>query len=219
MTSRIEIAKLILSMKFYPNSPITDKSVETVIDSFDDTLSDLPFEAVEAAVKQYKSTETFFPTPGKLREIAMDLQMLAMGVPSPAEAWGMVLTGEKHVPSVWCEDGARLRKEASNSYENQPAYNRHMNDCDICCLGGFREVYNHPVVAETVRVLGGRDIIITDNPTADRARFIDAYREIVARERRKAAMVPDVKAYLVETKHNLMDAGNQIKQLTKGLTK
>lgn len=217
MTTKIEISKLILPMKFYPNSPITDLNVAAVMDTFFETLSDLSFETVEAAVRQYQSVETFFPTPGKLREIAMDLQMLAMGVPTASEAWGMVLTAERHVPSVWCEVGAELRNKAYDGYSAQ--YSRHMNECMFCKPGGFREVYDHRVVEETVKVLGGRDIIITDNPTADRARFIDAYREIVARERRKAAMLPEVKAYITETRNNLLDAPNQMKQLTQGLTK
>lgn len=220
MASRLDISKLILSMKYYPNSPINDSSVQTVIDSFEDTLSDLPVETVEAAVKQYKSSETFFPTPGRLRELAMDLQMLAMGVPTPAEAWGMMLTAVRHVPSVWCEIGADLRQLAMGlSGGKDQEYYRHMDICDICKPGGLREVYTHPVVAETVKILGGRDVIITDNPTADRARFIDAYREIVARERRKAAMLPDVKAYIEEKRTTALEAGSQIKQLTKGMTK
>lgn len=220
MTTRIEISKLILSMRYYPNSPITDISVQAVIDSFEDTLSDLPFETVEAAVRQYKSSETFFPTPGKLREIAMDLQMLAMGVPTPTEAWGMVLTAEKHVPSVWCEQGAELRELSMGLGAGKAQeYYGHMDKCEICKPGGLREVYDSPVVGATVAALGGRDVIITDNPTADRARFIDAYREIVARERRKAAMLPDVKAYVTETKNNMLNAGGQIKQLAKGMSK
>ena len=213
MTTIIEISRLILPMKYYPNSPITDINVEVVIGSFFETLNDLSFETVEAAVRQYQSTETFFPTPGKLREIAMDLQMLAMGVPTASEAWGMVLTAEKHVPSVWCEVGAELRNRAFEGYAQ--AYNAHMDGCMFCVPGGFREVYAHPAVEETVKILGGRDIIITDNPTADRARFIDAYREIVARERRKAAMTPEVKAYVTETRQNLLE--NKMKQLTQGM--
>ena len=218
MTTIIEISRLILPMKYYPNSPITDINVEVVIGSFFETLNDLSFETVEAAVRQYQSTETFFPTPGKLREIAMDLQMLAMGVPTASEAWGMVLTAEKHVPSVWCEVGAELRSLCLESYSTHSSkYNIHMRDCEICKngQGGLREVYAHPAVEETVKILGGRDIIITDNPTADRARFIDAYREIVARERRKAAMTPEVKAYVTETRQNLLE--NKMKQLTQGM--
>jgi hypothetical protein len=220
VTSRVEISRLILGMQHYPNSPITDMNAGTVIDAFEDTLCDLDFETVQAAVRQYQSTETFFPTPGKLREIAMDLQMLAMGVPTASEAWGMVLTAEKHVPSVWCEVGAELRRLCLESYgPHSSKYDIHMRDCEICKngQGGLREVYAHSVVEETVKILGGRDVIITDNPTADRARFIDAYREIVARERRKAAMTPEVKAYVTETRQNLLE--NKMKQLTQGMTK
>src|SRR5689334_9837892 len=102
MSNRLQITKVVLSLQFMPNSPIKDGNVENVIDMFEAGLSDLPIETLEAATRQYIATETFFPMPGRIREIAMDLQMLAIGVPSPAEAWGMVLTAERHVESMWC---------------------------------------------------------------------------------------------------------------------
>lgn len=198
MATKEEITRAILSMRYLPNSPITEKNVSEIINTFEMVLSDLPPETIDAATRQYLGVETFFPTPGRIREIAMDLQMLAMGIPTPAEAWGMVLTGEKHIESVWCETGAKLRNTYLENQinSNMREYSGHMAGCKICALGGIKEVYAHPVVAKTVRLLGGRDTIITDNPTADRARFIDAYREIVARERTKTAMLPEVRGYI-----------------------
>jgi hypothetical protein len=219
MANKEQITRAILSMRYLPNSPITPANIPEIVSMFEVVLSDLPAETVDATTRQYLGTETFFPTPGRLREIAMDLQMLAMGVPTPAEAWGMVLTAETHVPSVWCEAGAELRKPVLPKDYSAAlyAYSKHMDSCDICKLGGLQEVYSHPVVAETVKILGGRDVIITDNPTSDRARFIDAYREIVARERTKTAMLPEVKNYVAEKSQNLIADG--VKQLAKGLSK
>lgn len=213
MASNQEITRAILSMRYLPNSPITAANVPEVVGMFEVVLSDLPAECVDAATRQYLGTETFFPTPGRVREIAMDLQMLAMGVPTPAEAWGMVLTAEKHVPSVWCDEGLRLR-ELGGIWD----YKNHMDACEICTPGGLKEVYSHPVVAETVKMLGGRDVIITDSPTSDRARFIDAYREIVARERKKVAMLPEVKNYIDE-KTLALNTGSQTKLLAERMAK
>jgi len=208
-------------MQYLPNSPITDRNVEKVIDTFEMILSDLPAETVEAATRQYLSTGIFFPTPGHIREIAMDLQMLAIGVPTPTEAWGMVMTGLKAVESVFCTDGASLRDTyiSNQTPENLSQYSRHVDSCHICLLGGFQEVYAHPAVTETVRLLGGRDIILTDNATSDRARFVDAYREVVARERMKTAMLPEVKQYVDTTKTKALSMRDAVKQLVKGFAK
>ena len=47
----------------------------------------------------------------------------------------------------------------------------------------------------------------TDNPVADRARFTDAYKEIVMRERGKAGMTPNVKRFVNERTNTLLAAG------------
>jgi hypothetical protein len=95
-----------------------------------------------------------------------------------------------------------------------------MKACSVCTEGGYRELYASPAVAECVKMLGGRDMLLTDNPTADRARFIEAYREIVARERKKAGMLPQVRAYIDAHKVPELPATAQgVKQLTGSWTK
>lgn len=217
MPSRLDITRIILKMQYLPNSPITDANVNSVMDTFEDVLADLPVEIIDAAARQYMSTAIFFPTPGKLRETAMDLQILAFGLPTPAEAWGLVITAEKYFEKQLCQGGAELYEKAcsgANYKENLLAYDKHMQECSVCDNGGFREDYGNPVVAETVRLLGGRDVILTENPTADRARFIEAYREVVSRERTKAAMPPEVKEYIEERRNRMLDAGSHIKMLS-----
>lgn len=208
-------------MQYLPNSPITDTSVGTVIDSFDLVLSDLPIEDIAAATKQYLSVGTFFPTPGKLRETAMDLQLLAIGVPTSTEAWGMVCYGLKADESIFCEAGAELRNEyiAFQSADTMALYTEHVKACEVCHIGvGYVEKYDHSAVAETVRLLGGRDVILTNNAVSDRARFIEAYREVVARERMRTAMLPEVRLFVEAKKHNQLQAGisGLAKQLSGG---
>lgn len=223
MANRTQITRAILTMQYLPNSPITERNVESVIDTFEMVLSDLPAETVEAATRQYLSTETFFPTPGRLREIAMDLQMLAIGLPTPAEAWAQVNNAYQYQDPMFCEAGANLRDKCGNPNSNYwtaiADYQKHMGECEICTTGGFSEKYGHPVVAETVRLLGGREIILTNNPTADRARFLDAYREVVSRERTKTAMLPTVKNYVEETRVKSLPNTDAIKRLTQGMKK
>src|SRR5688572_11055943 len=109
---RSEVLEIVNRIKYLPNSPITNKEIlEEMVDTFYLLLEDLPADMVKAATVQYLSEgNPFFPSnPGVLRDKAMELQMLAMGIPSPAEAWGMVLTAVKYFQSVTCEEGARLR--------------------------------------------------------------------------------------------------------------
>ena len=206
-----EVLEIVNRIKYLPNSPITNKQIlDEIVETFFLLLEDLPADMVKAATVQYLSEgNPFFPSnPGVLRDKAMDLQMLAMGIPSPAEAWGMVLTSTEYIPPVFCEIGAPLRDatmtSASNYWQAIKAYDAHMETCTICNLGGFRENYKHSAVAETVKLLGGRDVILTDNPVADRARFIEAYKEIVAREKKVMGMTPVV-ARFVEDNRPLLD--------------
>lgn len=214
-----EMKRLLLKMRYLPNSPITGENLEILAETYDSILGDLPIETVEAAARQYLSTDTFFPTAGKLRETAMDLAMLAAGIPTPAEAWGMVLTAKLITEAIFCKEGARLRDECNGKAGGQymtavARYGSHMDECDICNPGGYNEKYGHPAVTETVRILGGRDAIMTDNPVSDRKQFIDAYREVIARERMKKAMVPEVREFVQEQRAQLI--GEQIKQLAEG---
>jgi hypothetical protein len=215
VATRSEITKTILSMRFLPNSPIKDGNVEAVVETFEQVLSDLPNDVVVAAARQYLSTATFFPSPGALRESAIDLQMLAIGIPTPAEAWGMVLGAVQYREMALCADGTALRNglEGKTNYEYwvaQSLYTAHLNDCKICDEGGYKEIYRHPAVANTVILLGGRETLLTNNPVSDRARFIEAYRDVVARERMRAGMVPEVQEYV--RKHAL-EAGKAPKQI------
>lgn len=224
--TRQQITELLDALQYLPNHPNTVSEKKWTVNAFEDDLTDLSFETVQAAVRQYRSTAIFFPTSGSIREIAMDLQMLAMGIPTPTEAWGMVLTAERHIEAVSCEEMNKHQQAAENAqlhhdggmyFEAMGFMRKHK--CDICTTGGLKEVYAHPVVAETVKLLGGRDIILTDNPTADRARFIEAYREIVSRERKKVAMLPEVKAYITEKRAAQLDAGDELKLLSERMKK
>jgi hypothetical protein len=215
----LEIVNLI---KRLPNSPITDRdSLNETVNLFFAVLGDLPADMAKAATIQYLSEgNPFFPMPGVLRDKAMELQMLAAGLPTAGEAWGMVLTANRPANPVFCDEGARLRDAVNNAatyWSSLKEYSRHVDECDVCDLGGYRENYRHPAVAETVKMLGGRDAILTDNPAADRARFLEAYREVIAREKMKMGMTPRV-AEFVENSRPALVSG-ELKQLSARLSK
>ena len=222
--NKADVSQIVALMTYLPNAPKMDsrEAMSQLVDVFHAVLQDLDAELGRAAALHYLSNKTFFPAPGDLRAKAMEINTLADNVPSPAEAWGQVLGAIQHVPSVWCERGANLRdaidgkigKEYWNAIGN---YADHKRDCTECKTGGLGEVYGHKVVEQTVKMLGGRDVLMTDNPTADRARFIEAYKEIVAREKAKDEMLPAVRQ-MVEKQKTLRAPEAEMKQLAKGMS-
>jgi hypothetical protein len=69
------------------------------------------------------------------------------------------------------------------------------------CLGLIRRYGSHrwpgidfeltdPVLLATIRALGWLDLCASDNPHADRARFIELYDQLALRERKEAAIAP-----------------------------
>jgi len=213
MASRNKVIDLLLSISHLPNAPDL-KNAESLVNEYYSVLGHWPDELLDAAALHYKSTGTFFPTPGKLNESVLDLQMISVGIPTPGEAWSQVLGALRPTETILCEEGQRLRDSAQEVNTIAGAYlikakeyGLHRDTCTKCKQGGLQEIYSHPVVAETVRLLGGRDRLMTDNPAADRKQFIDAYRERVALEGRKAIMPPQVKDYIESTRANQLTAG------------
>ena len=215
----LEIVNLI---KRLPNSPVGDRdSLNETVNLFFAVLGDLPADMAKAATIQYLSEgNPFFPMPGVLRDKAMDLQLLALGLPTAGEAWGMVLTANRPADPVFCGEGARLRDGVDSPetyWSTLREYSKHVDECETCDLGGYREKYGHPAVAETVKLLGGREAILTDNPAADRARFIEAYREVIAREKMKMGMTPTVAEFVDRSRPALVSGG--VRQLSERLSK
>jgi hypothetical protein len=225
MATRNEIIEVLNLVKSLPNCPMKDaESIKNTVDLFVAVLEDLPVEMVRTATVQYCSEgNPFFPMPGVIRDKAMELQLLALGIPTPAEAWGMVLNARQYIPGKFCDAGAALRRNVEGNpadyWYTLSAYHEHMKACTVCDTGGFQDVYGHAAVEETVKLLGGRDVVLTENEVADRARFNEAYKEIVKRERMKLAMLPSVAAYIETVKPVQIGAGAQVKQLAERLTK
>jgi hypothetical protein len=69
-----------------------------------------------------------------------------------------------------------------------------------------------PVVVQVVKSLGWQALCISEDQTADRARFIDGYNAIAGRERSNALMLPDVKRV---AEKQLERAGEVIKRLAE----
>jgi hypothetical protein len=237
MATPQKIASVLLDMRYLANSPLTGDNDKKILDNYERDLADIEPGLLDAAARHYKNTERFFPQPGALRQKAMELMVDAMDIPTATEAWGYVLTAVEYLPSIDCESGHELRRaidgKAGGEYWTAlHNLKRHQEDCAVCTKGGYHENYRHPAVAETVRLLGGRDILLTDNQPADRARFIEAYNEIIGREKKRAIMHSEVKEFVDSTRAMIEDhraifetgekrefAMQNIRQITDGMEK
>lgn len=186
-------------------------------------LSDLSVGLLKAAVDYcIEENSAFFPSIDAIRKAAKTLIGLSLGIPSPAEAWAIVQTAKNFVGAVYCEESLRMRTGLQKYVGGE--YLLHIREwaihCDTCekCKDAHDEyTYGHPVVANTVRQLGGWDVIHTDNPTADRARWIEAYREIVERELRMATLSPAVKGFIGDSREKLL-VDSSVSTLVKRLS-
>jgi len=204
MATRDQIKAILNLLATLPNCPITSKdTADIVTNMYVVALSDVPNEYLQAAYLQYiSSNNPFFPSnPGTLREIAYDLEMTAQNIPTASQAWAMLLRGPERIVARFCDKGLELREAVENAaagtYWNAVhEYGKHVDNCDKCIPSSRDGSYGSNVVDVVVRMMGGRDVIFTDNAAADRARFILAYNELVTNERRKMQMVPEVREFI-----------------------
>lgn len=211
MATKQEIFDILQKIKYLPNSPISEKNVDQIVDMFFVILKDLSFDLLDKATLFYLGQEKpFFPMPGTIRSKALELQMIALKIPTPAEAWGMVLNRNKMQPGVICNVSSRLHEETqgltSGAYLLKiKEIAIHESQCSICRPSTFDASYAHPMVARMVHLLGGLDAILSDNPVADRARFVQAYSELLERETSVVGMVPDVRQFVQEQSERLLE--------------
>lgn len=215
MATKKDVFDILQKIKYLPNSPMTKDNTAEIVDMFFVILKDLSFGLLEKAALYYLGQgNPFFPMPGALRQKALELQMIALRIPTAGEAWGMVINRGLSQPGVICEKSANMEAELRNVIGGAYILKireivDHEKTCTVCKPTNFESVYEHPLVEKTVRLLGGLDAVMTDNPAADRARFLQAYQEILERERAIVGMVPEVKQFVQEERQAALDTGEQ----------
>ena len=208
MATLREVMNILLSLTDANLKANQIKSMERSSKIYHRVLRDIPIEILDAAVLFYISEGTFFPAAGELRKKAIALQMLALEIPTPGEAWAQVQKGLRSRSTILCDEGVRLKDIAQSGITGSPfakamhAYDDHWKLCEICTQGGFEEHYDHPAVTEAVRRLGGRDKLFTrtDTGAADRARFMDSYKRVIEKEKTLAGMPQEVRLFVEDRK-------------------
>jgi hypothetical protein len=75
--------------------------------------------------------------------------------------------------------------------------------------------FKHPLVSKTVRQLGWRNLCLSENMVADRARFLDIYTTALATHNMEHRMLPEIRAIVDQ---RALEAHSQLQLLTERLT-
>ena len=80
--------------------------------------------------------------------------------------------------------------------------------------------WSHPLIGQAVDALGWRNLCMSENAVADRARFIQAYEQLAERNETEMMEPPAVRGYIEQASgRSLPVPFDQIKQLTTRLEK
>lgn len=131
--------------------------------AYEAALGDLPVDLLKAAVLHCLATSRWFPSIAEVRGAAADILARAQGHPTALEAWGQLRRWLRSPKSV-IVNGQRYQRRALP----EPAMRA------LAALGGEAMV---------------RD---SENPTADRARFVEVYNQLLERERGQMMQLPAV---------------------------
>lgn len=127
-------------------------------------LEDMDDGLLRATSKTILSEAKYFPKVADVREMAFRLQADVVGVPDAYQAWNMVKKWMRLPPTLFC-DGKHHRRRPLP-----------------------------PMIQKAVDGIGGVDMLgMSENETADRARFVEAYNNLMGRMRHQATMLPEVR--------------------------
>lgn len=145
---------------------------------------DIADDLLSAASKTVITESTFFPKVAEVRKMAFTLQKDGLNLPDAEAAWGFLLRWMRATSYILGKDGVARKKPPLP-----------------------------PPIQRAVEYLGGVDEIgRSDNPVADRARFIEAYRRVMERAEHQVTMLPEVRklvqrAALPEGLRGLIEGG------------
>lgn len=79
-------------------------------------------------------------------------------------------------------------------------------------------VWSHPLIERAVRSLGWRNLRMSENQSADRARFIQFYEELLERASIEDIMLPEVRGYIEANGARLLAPIDEMGLLAKRLS-
>ena len=102
--------------------------------------------------------------------------------------------GRKFAPSIGEIRGAVV--EINRSITCIPSDYEAWEVVRMAFVDGLDESKIHPLVLQTIKLLGWRNLCMSTNQTADRARFLEAYNDLVDRKEKGDIALPEVRGYI-----------------------
>lgn len=129
--------------------------------------------------------------------------------------------GRKFAPSIGEIRGtvAELRKAVSNVPSSYQAWQEVLTQMRENGGDYGRPVWSHPLVERVVKQLGWRNLRMSEDQTADRARFVQAYEQLLARAERDDMLLPEVAGYIEARGGIMLAPSSQMKLLADKMRK
>ena len=181
----------------YPSFVATKETIQV----YYDLLKDLDVELVKAATLKAcaEAGRKFAPSVGEIRGTCSDILAQAQGVPSTLEAWGEVCNAPKSGET----------KHATDEQDEQGRY----------IIEVTPHEWSHSLVKRVADMMGWPSFPDVGNMSVERAHFFKQYDAELSRLMNTETELPAVTNYIETAKAARLEAGNSIKQLTKGMTK
>lgn len=130
-------------------------------------------------------------------------------------------SGRKFAPSVGELRGAvaELRGMSANLPSSFEAWQEVGKQISINGGDFGNPVWSHPIVQKAVEAIGWRNLRMSEDATADRARFIQCYEQFQQRAEKENILLPEVRGFLEVNGARLEAPADQIKRLTERMSK
>ena len=124
--------------------------------------------------------------------------------------------GRKFAPSVGELRGAvvELRSMSTNVPSSFEAWQEVLQQFNLTGSYGDPK-FSHPLIDRAVQSLGWRELCLSENQTADRARFIQCYEQLASRAEREESLLPEVRGYIESNGARLLSPADQMRLLAE----
>jgi len=165
--NRDRLKEQIIELAHYYRHDITTAD----LDIYANHLQDMDEQTFRLAIDRHIETSEWMPKVSQIRESAMTNLIKKAGVPSPAQAWGEV--------------SKNLRHDTQENYGTLQSVNR---------IGDH--TWSHPIVRKAAEQIGWLDMWLSkdSNTVSNRARYMDAYQDLVADLKNHYTLTPELRA-------------------------
>jgi hypothetical protein len=173
-----------------------------------EVLRDIPTELLQTAARQCMATLKFFPKPAELREQALELVMMTLGIPNANDAWAEV-TRKLGGNFRWREINGKMVLEVTGMLVVTEAGH-------LQARNPTEEDWSTPLIQKTIDGVGGWAMLrASENQVSDRAQFLRAYETYAMRELQTARLLPETRRAVLDWRAKHEERGIPV-QLSSG---